>query len=76
MQAQMQHIQQQNILANEKHLETATLDNKNISLLIQYVDQKAPVLLTLQPMKHKSSVNAAPYLDCVQHRFEPMREAV
>ncbi|MGE8683512.1 MAG: Sec-independent protein translocase protein TatB [Acinetobacter sp.] len=76
MQAQMQHIQQQNILANEKHLETATLDNKNISPIYQYVGQKPPVLLTLQPIKQKSSVNSVPYLDCVQHRFEPMREAV
>ena len=75
MQAQMQHIQQQNILANEKHQETATLDNKNISHTYQYVDQKAPVF-TLQPMKHKSSVDSVPYLGCVQNRFEPMREAV
>jgi sec-independent protein translocase protein TatB len=76
MQAQMQHIQQQNILANEKHQETATLDNKNISHTYQYVDQKAPILLTLQPMKQKSSVDSAPYLSCVQNSFEPMREAV
>ena len=75
MQAQMQHIQQQNILANEKHQETATLDNKNISHTYQYVDQKAPVF-TLQPMKHKSSVDSVPYLGCVQNSFEPMREAV
>ena len=76
MQAQMQHIQQQNILANEKHQETATLDNKNISHTYQYVDQKAPVLRTLQPMKQKSSVDSAPYLGCVQNSLEPMREAV
>jgi hypothetical protein len=72
----MQHIQQQNILANEKHQETATLDNKNISHTYQYVNQKAPVLLTLQPMKQKSSVDSVPYLGCVQNSFEPMREAV
>ena len=42
----------------------------------QYVDQKAPVLRTLQPMKQKSSVDSAPYLGCVQNSFEPMREAV
>ena len=76
MQAQMQHIQQQNILANEKHQETAILDNKNISHTYQYVDQKAPVLRTLQPMKQKSSVDSAPYLGCVQNSFEPIREAV
>ena len=75
MQAQMQHIQQQNILANEKHPKTATLDNKNISHTYQYVDQKTPVF-TLQPMKHKSSVDSVPYLGCVQNSFEPMREAV
>jgi sec-independent protein translocase protein TatB len=76
MQAQMQHLQQQNILANEQQQETATLDNKNISHTYQYVDQKHPVLLTVKPVKQKSSPDSTPYLDRVQNSFEPMREAV
>lgn len=75
MQAQMQHLQQQNILANEQQ-QTATLENKNISPTYQYVDQKHPVLLTVKPMKPKTSPGSTPYLDRVQNSFEPMREAV
>ena len=46
MEAQMQQLQQQSILANEQQPENAIPDNKNISPTYLYCEQKIPQVFT------------------------------